>query len=127
MLFGLLATMALMVQILVIQTHVHIPQTAGTPQTVSITTLAKTLVAGAHVPAAEDQQQAPRDKYPINEDPSNCPLCQEIAHSGQFVQSAAVVAALPAFVNIHFVLFNEVLPSFFAVSHSWRGRAPPRI
>jgi hypothetical protein len=67
----------------------------------------------------------PRDKYPINEDPSNCPLCQEIAHSGQFVQSAALLAALPFAANVHFIVFNEALPSFFAVSHIWRGRAPP--
>lgn len=127
MLFGLLAIVALLVQILVVQTHIHIPQTAGRPQTVSVTTLAKVLVSGVAVQTVDDRANAPRDKYPINEDPSNCPLCQEIAHSGQFVQSVAALAALPAFVSVHFVVFSEASPSLFAVSHIWRGRAPPRI
>ena len=127
MLFVLLAVVALMIQILVVQTHIHIPQTAGRLQTVSITTLAHSLVSGATVQIVDDTTTAPRDKYPINEDPSNCPLCQEIAHSGQFVHSVAALAALPAFVSVHFIVFSETLPSLFAVSHSWRGRAPPRI
>jgi hypothetical protein len=127
MLCVLLAVVALMIQILVVQTHIHIPQTAGRLQTVSITTLAQALVSGAAVQIADDTATAPRDKYPINEDPSNCPLCQEIAHSGQFVHSVAALAAVPAFVSVHFIVFSEALPSLFAVSHSWRGRAPPRI
>ena len=125
--FLMLALLALTIQSLVIQTHIHIPQAAGRAQTVSVTTLAQTLVSGASAQTADDRANAPRDKYPINEDPSNCPLCQEVAHSGQFVHSVAALAAVPAFVNVHFVVFSEVLPSFFSVSHSWRGRAPPRI
>jgi len=125
--FLLLALLALTIQSLVVQTHIHIPQTAGLPQTVSVTTLAQSLVSSAAVQTADDRANAPRDKYPINEDPSNCPLCQEIAHSGQFVHSVAALAAVPAFVSVHFVVFSEALPSLFAVSHSWRGRAPPRI
>ena len=125
--FLVLALLALTIQSLVVQTHIHIPQRAGQPQTVSVTTLAQTLVSGAPVQTADDRANAPRDKYPINEDPSNCPLCQEIAHSGQFVHSVAALAAVPAFVSVHFVVFSEALPSLFAVSHSWRGRAPPRI
>ena len=126
-LFLLLGLLALAIQILVVQTHIHIPQAAGLPQTVSVTTLAKTLVSGASVQTADDKANAPRDRYPINEDPSNCPLCQEIAHSGQFVHSAAALAALPAFISVHFIVFSEALPSLFAVSHSWRVRAPPRV
>jgi hypothetical protein len=125
--FLLLALLALTIQILVIQTHIHIPQSVGQPQTVSVTTLAQTLVSGASVQTVDDRANAPRDKYPINEDPTNCPLCQEIAHSGQFVHSVAALAALPAFISVHLIVFSEALPSLFAVSHSWRGRAPPRI
>src|SRR5436305_2061577 len=117
---------AIVIQSLVVQTHIHIPQASGAAiQTVSIATIAAHIGAKASVPAV-DETATPRDKYPINEDPSNCPLCQEIAHSGQFVHSVAALAALPAFVSVHFVVFKEVLPSFFAVSHNWRGRAPPR-
>ena len=116
---------AIVLQSLVVQTHIHIPQGGGAIQTVSIATVAGPIGVRASGPAADDTA-TPRDKYPINEDPSNCPLCQEIAHSGQFVHSVAALAALPAFVSVHFVVFSEVLPSFFAVSHNWRGRAPPR-
>jgi hypothetical protein len=75
---------------------------------------------------ADRQADLPRDKYPINEDPSNCPLCQEMAHSGQFVQSAAVLAHVPVWISIHFIPVGETLPSLLTVSHSWQGRAPPQ-
>ena len=120
---GLIALLAVALQSFVVQTHIHMGQGSGV-QTMSIVTAARHIAAVA--PVAEASQAAtPRDKYPINEDPSNCPLCQEIAHSGPFVQSAAVLVALPSSVTVRFILFSQALPSFFAVSHSWRGRAPP--
>ena len=125
-LFVLLAIVAMAIQILVVQAHIHIPQAAGRSASVSIVTVAQTLIAGPAVEAADQQGSVPRDKYPINEDPSNCPLCQEIAHSGQFVQSAAVLAYVPVWISVHFIVFSETLPSLFTVSHSWQGRAPPQ-
>ena len=89
-------------------------------------TVAQTLLAGPTAEATDQQANLPRDKYPINEDPSNCPLCQEIAHSGQFVQNAAILAYVPAWVSVHFIVFSDVLPSLFVASHSWQGRAPPQ-
>ena len=118
----LLAFVALTIQTLVVQSHIHIRQAASKVQSVSLITLA----AGTADTGNDQSAGAPRDKYPINEDPSNCPLCQEIAHSGQFLQSAATLAAIPASVSIHFIIFNEALPSFFAVSHNWHSRAPPQ-
>ena len=115
---AVLALLALAVQSFVVQTHIHIPQVGGKAQTVSLITVAASVVH-------DQAPTAPRDKYPITEDPSNCPLCQELTHSGQFVQSAAAVAILPPYVNIHFIDFDEALPSFIAVSHVWHGRAPP--
>ena len=121
-----LALVAVLIQSFVVQTHIHIPQGAGRQTSLSVVTLAGAFVAGPGTRAADNQAAIPRDKYPINEDPSNCPLCQEIAHSGQFVQSAAVLAYVPVWVSVHFINFCEVLPSLFTVSHSWRGRAPPQ-
>ena len=121
---GLIALLAVALQSFVVQTHIHMRQGSGAIQTMSIVTAARHIAAVAPVGEAS-QAATPRDKYPINEDPSNCPLCQEIAHSGPFVQSAVALAALPSSVAVHFILFSEALPSFFAVSHSWRGRAPP--
>ena len=120
-----LALLALAVQSFVVQTHIHIPQVHGRAQTVSLITLAATAVADKAPVTADASTPAPHDKYPINEDPSNCPLCQEVAHSGQYVTSAAALAALPFSVTVNFVVFNEALPSFLAASHIWQGRAPP--
>ena len=121
---GLLALLAVALQSFVVQTHIHMRQGSGGIQTMSIVTAARHIAEAA--PVAEASQAAtPRDKYPINEDPSNCPLCQEIAHSGPFVHSAAALIALPSSVAVHFILFSEALPSFFAVSHGWKSRAPP--
>jgi len=120
---GLLALFAIAMQSFVVQTHIHMGQGSGI-QTISIITAAKHIGAFS-APSATPNASAPRDKYPITEDPSNCPLCQEIAHSGQFLQSAAALAAIPASVSVHFIIFSEALPSFFAVSHNWHSRAPP--
>ena len=117
LLFGLLA---LAIQSFVVQTHIHTPKWTGRTQTLGLITLATTGVA------ADPQSNAPRDKFPINEDPANCPLCKEVTHSGQFVASAAVLAAIPFSVTVNFIVFNEAIPSFFSVSHSWQGRAPPQ-
>ena len=121
----LLCFLALAVQGFVVQTHIHLPQAAGKAQTVSLITLAAAVVSDASGKMRDPAPGAPRDKYPIDEDPSNCPLCQEIAHSGQFIQSAAILAVLPRTVKVHSIVFEEALPSFFAVSHVWQGRAPP--
>lgn len=121
----MLGLLALAVQSFVVQTHIHIPQAAGKAQTVSLMTLAAVVVTDKSGMALHGAPVAPRDKYPINEDPSNCSLCQEIAHSGQFMHSTAVLAVLPFAVSVNFIIFAEALPSFFAVSHIWRGRAPP--
>jgi hypothetical protein len=123
----LLAFLAIFIQSFVVQTHIHFPKNAGVSQSVSLTTLAKALISGPAAQTADDRATAPRDKYPINEDPSNCPLCQEVAHSGQFVQSASVLAFVPAWISVHFIPFAEALPSLSAASHSWQTRAPPRI
>jgi hypothetical protein len=115
----LLGFLAVFIQAFVVQTHIHIP-----PQSVSAayeTAKAVTAKITAHAAAPV----APRDKYPINEDPSNCPLCQEFAHSGQFVHSVAVLASLPFSVTVSIIVFRDIAPRIFAVSHAWRGRAPP--
>lgn len=124
----LLAFLALTIQNLVVQTHIHIPQEGGRVQTVSLMTLAASALSEKpHAAGDICTENTPRDRYPIEVDPSNCPLCQEMAHSGRFVVSAAVLARLPVVVTVSFVVFEEALPSFFAVSHIWHGRAPPKV
>jgi DUF2946 family protein len=118
--FFMLLSFAL--QSYVMQTHIH---TAGLSVTAGLTTIFKSDGAGKHFATKGAPQ--PRDDFPANDDPSNCPLCQEILHSGQFVTPSTVVLVLPA-QTISFVPINLVLPLFSdAVSHNWQGRAPPRI
>src|SRR6185295_7571378 len=103
----MLGLVALAVQSFVIQTHIHIPQTAGKAQTVSLVTLAAAAVADKTGVSFDAAPSVPRDKYPITEDPTNCPLCQEVAHSGQFMHSAAILVALPFAITVHFIDFDE--------------------
>ena len=118
----LLAFVALAIQTLVIQSHVHSPQATGTAQSASLITL----VPGTADTQAEHAAGAPRAKYPVNEDPSNCPLCQAFGHSGQFVASTAVLVSLPYFITVGFIVFSESIPALFAVRHTWQSRAPPQ-
>lgn len=66
-----------------------------------------------------------KDGYPANEDPANCPLCQELIHAGQFVTPAAAALGLPFF---SISVIEVAVPTAMlvqAVTHIWRGRAPP--
>ena len=65
------------------------------------------------------------DKFPANDDPANCPICQEILHSGQFVTPAAQFLLPPSLAVSTIAVVDQVLPHVLAPSHSWRGRAPP--
>lgn len=95
------------VQTYVVQTHIHIGSAAG------------------H--AARLGQQDRHDPFPGNDDPANCPLCQEILHTGPFVTPSAIALLPPAFAISTIQLVDTALPHIFAPSHDWRGRAPPQI
>jgi hypothetical protein len=66
------------------------------------------------------------DKFPAQDDPANCPICQEILHSGQFVTPTAAATLLPSLsvsiiaIVIHIVVAPE------ATSHTWQSRGPPQ-
>jgi len=116
-----LAIIALAVQMMVVQIHIHVPQ-AGRIAGTSFISLA---ADNADI-ASGQSSNTPRDKYPVKEDPANCPLCQEVAHSGQFVHSAAILVSLPFSVTVHFIVFTEAVISQPAITHIWQGRAPPQ-
>jgi len=109
------AFVAFALQSYIVQTHIHFSPDAELR-------LAGYVASHDTKPA----QQAPRDKYPSNEDPANCPICQEILHSGHFVIPAAQVFLAPYLAVSTIVVVDTALPHIFALSHSWRGRAPPR-
>jgi hypothetical protein len=104
----MLALVSFAFQTYLFQTHIHF-----TPET-------EAQFAGVgHVPG--------HDKYPPSQDPANCPICQEILHSGQFVSPAAQ-ALLPPMVAVSTIaLVDAALPFIVALSHDWRGRAPPSV
>ena len=99
------ATLAFAFQSYVVQTHIHFaPETA---------------IAGAH------GANGHHDKYPANDDPANCPICQEILHSGQFITPAVQFVLPPSLAVSTIAVVDQALPHIFTPSHSWRGRAPP--
>ena len=105
----LLAILAFTFQCILIQSHVHGPQVA---------------------PSADHSVQASAPYLPggpDNDDPANCPLCQEMLHAGTYVMPVAAAIYLPvaiAFVSAPVVatVWRTITPS-----HNWQGRAPPRI
>jgi hypothetical protein len=102
-----LVLIAFSFQSYVTQTHIH-------------------LVAQASNGMKADARKAPRDRYPASQDPANCPICQEVLHSGSFITPSAVAVLLPSLaVSVLAIVIDTAIASS-PVSHSWRGRAPPR-
>jgi hypothetical protein len=113
----LLGLLALMTQSLVVQTHVHYSAATGAKAGLV------SIVDQLGVPVSTEGS-APAGKSGSS-DESNCPLCQAFANSSQFTHSIALFS-VPVLIGraIYFAAHEAVL-SFGAVSHSWRGRAPP--
>jgi hypothetical protein len=104
----LLTLMAFGLQSYIAQTHIHLaPDSFATASG----------VANGKLPLP--------DKFPANGDPANCPICQEILHSGQFVTPTAAVLLLPA-VAVSIIAIVTDIPTTHTVSHAWRSRAPPK-
>jgi hypothetical protein len=118
--FVLLGLLALTVQTLVVQTHIHIAQ-----RTAILSSVGDVSGAGTLGWTAVGKTSAPRDRYPANEDPSNCPLCQEFAHFGHFTQGTVFFVAALLSSTIRHSVYNDAPIPFTVVTHLWRGRAPP--
>jgi hypothetical protein len=110
------AFVAFVLQSFLVQTHIHF-----TPAD----TLRLADYAASHGINPGHPERDGHDKYPANEDPANCPICQEILHSGQFVTPAAQVYLPPTVAVSTIAVVDVALPVLLALSHSWRGRAPP--
>jgi hypothetical protein len=75
---------------------------------------------------ASQAKHAPgHDKFPLNDDPARCPVCQQIVHGSQFVAPAWLTPFLLVLAISTIEIADIALPHFNAVSHSWRGRGPP--
>ena len=67
----------------------------------------------------------PRKNLPSNDDPANCPICQAVAHSGQFVTPSAIGFALPTEALAFIPLAIAAGAACETISHNWQSRAPP--
>jgi hypothetical protein len=101
----------------VTQTHIHFAHESA----VNIFAAAEKAPASAQAPGKQNP-----DKYPPNDDPANCPICQEVMHSGAYVMPDFVALLLPS-QPISIVPISIALPAIIeTVTHTWQGRAPPR-
>ena len=90
---------------------------------------AQTYIGQVHIHLAANAWAAQKhvpDKFPANDDPTNCPICQEVLHSGQFVTPVGATLLPPSTVAsiIRIVVDIPVVARTF--SHAWRSRAPPK-
>ena len=63
---------------------------------------------------------------PVTDDSDNCPLCHSF-YSGQYVAPSLASWFLPLLAVSVIDTATGVSPHYDTVSHSWRGRVPPRI
>jgi hypothetical protein len=91
------------------QTHIH-------PQNLASSSIAQKL----------NESSPGHHNFPVDDDPANCPLCQQFLHNGQFVAPAALVFFLPMLAISAIEIATLAARRLDAVSHSWRSRAPPR-
>lgn len=111
-----LLLVAFALQSYVVQTHIHLTQAESARLTLSA--------------AAHGVKLAPldrHDRFPDSGDPANCPICQEILHSGQFVTPSAQSLLPPSLAVSTIAVVDTALPFVLSLSHSWRGRAPPHF
>ena len=95
----------------VTQTHIHIAPDSFAPYSKLI---------------AQSGKEKQPDKFPANGDPANCPICQEILHSGQFVTPAAAVLILPTAAVSIISIVAAIPAAAQRPSHAWQSRAPPK-
>jgi hypothetical protein len=124
--FSLLLTIiALAIQILIVQPHIHASRMPVRAQSVAL--VAAEILSGDTITTADQSLPAPRDRFPINEDPANCPLCQVITLASPYISAAVILIITPAETGVAFAI-EVASPVFYHThSHSWRGRAPPSI
>ena len=103
----LFALFAFTLQTYVTQTHIH----------------GMARINSAAAPSAFDKNAA--HKQQPSTDPANCPICQEILHTGYYVTPSVAVLPLPAVAVSIAPTVIDIMTIVAAHSHSWKSRAPP--
>jgi hypothetical protein len=117
---AVIALLALIIQLFVVQTHIHDAGFASGAISQVTSSAASDIRDGA------GDRTAHPDGFPVKDDPSNCPLCQVFAHSGGLLHAAQLPSWVPVFIIESAVHFSAPVQLDPRVSHSWFGRAPPR-
>lgn len=107
------AMLAFALQAQITQSHIHFAPVSET----GINALVHALVT--------DPAKATAKKKSSTDDPANCPICQVMAHSGQFTTPSAAALLLPTEAVVIVPLFLSIATAIEAVSHGWQSRAPP--
>lgn len=115
--FTFVALFAFVLQGCVTQTHIHFPSDAGR-------FIAPGLASpgNAHAKLSPDKRQ-----HPDNDDPANCPICQQILFSGEYLSPAPAVLRLPSLVAYFALLVPADLVVVQRQSHIWLSRGPPLL
>ena len=113
LLLTFLALFAFTCQTYVTHTHIHFPRASDNLATTDV---------GSKAPLGKQDGKEP---FRPNQDPVNCPICQELVHAGATVMPAAI-PILPALPVFSLVAIAETALHFQSPSHNWQGRAPPR-
>jgi Protein of unknown function (DUF2946) len=107
------AMLAFALQAQITQSHIHFAPVSET----GINALVHALTTG---PEKASKKNSSTD------DPANCPICQAMAHSGQFVTPSAAAPVLSMEAVVVVPLFLSIAAANESVSHGWQSRAPPR-
>jgi hypothetical protein len=105
---ALIALSSFICQSYLVQTHIH-----GLPRTV-LAHSGTGSVVNSSIPGG-----------PADQDSSNCLLCQEFLHAGNFVLPATIAALPPMLAISAIVAVVTPVTTVRPTSHSWVGRAPP--
>jgi hypothetical protein len=125
--FTLVAILAFAISSFVTQTHVHHARGEHAFAAKAVDTQLANLLADGHSLDAKATKPEPKDPYTPNEDPANCPLCQELLHAGHYVAPAALLLFTPTAAPLGTVVFFHT--AILGTRHisGWRSRAPPLV
>lgn len=107
----------------VTQSHIHITSVPGISGKIADR---GALQSTGNAAGDSGRQQKP-DRYPPNDDPSNCPICQQITLTGHFLTAGTISLIPPPEIALGIFISADVLVLISGVSHAWRGRGPPSI
>jgi hypothetical protein len=118
-----LGILAIALQSLVVQTHIHNPQAAAVLGLAQVPS--PDAAAGVAQNSPDNGTTTPQGKFSSGDDTSNCRLCQELFHAGRFIAPSSAVLVVPLILSVWLIVFGHSAPIPSAGAYIWRSRAPP--